>query len=344
MEAIFKGCLIGGAIGDALGAPIEFYSLKQIRANHGKEGITDYVEYENNKGEFTDDTQMTLFTADALLRANPNSNSLEEELNTMAHQSYLRWLQTQKKDIEKGNFQKEIPDGDTDWLMQEEILYRRRAPGNTCISALMSGQAGKINNPINDSKGCGTIMRVAPIGLFFGGNSKKAFEVACHFSAITHGHPSGYLSAGFFAGVLSDLTVGIDLLTSIDNTLKILENWNYHEETFSAVHAAIDLFGKTKLNKNLIEAEIIENLGDGWIAEEALAMSLFASLIFENDFKNGVLFSVNHGGDSDSTGSITGNILGLINGIDQIPLGWKTNLIGYSIVNRMAENLYSKIR
>jgi ADP-ribosylglycohydrolase len=102
----------------------------------------------------------------------------------------------------------------------------------------MSGQAGKINNPINDSKGCGTIMRVAPIGLFFGGNSKKAFEVACHFSAITHGHPSGYLSAGFFAGGLSDLTVGIDLPSSIDNALKILENWNNHEETKSAVHAA----------------------------------------------------------------------------------------------------------
>lgn len=65
----FQGCLIGGAVGDALGASIEFWSIEQIRTKYGQAGITDFSEFNDGGGRFTDDTQMTLFTAEALLRA-----------------------------------------------------------------------------------------------------------------------------------------------------------------------------------------------------------------------------------------------------------------------------------
>jgi len=68
LDAI-RGCLLGGAVGDALGAPVEFLSLEGIRAHHGERGIEDYVEFTDGRGCITDDTQMTLFTAEGLLRA-----------------------------------------------------------------------------------------------------------------------------------------------------------------------------------------------------------------------------------------------------------------------------------
>lgn len=64
----YIGCLIGGAIGDALGWPVEFDSLSDIKQKYGQDGITD-LEIVNNKAEITDDTQMTIFTADGLLKA-----------------------------------------------------------------------------------------------------------------------------------------------------------------------------------------------------------------------------------------------------------------------------------
>ena len=85
-------------------------------------------------------------------------------------------------------------------------------------------------------------------------------------------------------------------------------------------------------------------LGQGWIAEEALSMSLYASLLFENDYEKGVLFSVNHSGDSDSTGSITGNLLGLINGLEKIPQKWITNLRYNDIVKQIGEDLHIQIK
>ena len=342
----YIGCLIGGAVGDALGAPIEFLSLSQIRAKYGENGITNYVEFEKDTGEFTDDTQMTLFTAEALLRAYHRAmlKGIGGALNAIAHHSYLRWLHTQGIGVNAENIKAGKYDVTSGWLIKQKILYRKRAPGNTCIMALGSGIAGTIDQPINNSKGCGTIMRMAPVGLFFEGKANEAFETACELSAITHGHPTGYLSAGFFAATITNLAIGNSLIDSIDRAKKILIKWEHHKETLHAVNAAIELFNKSKNERQNTKAETIEELGQGWVAEEALAMSLFASLLFENDFKRGVLFSVNHSGDSDSTGSITGNILGLINGIDKVPAKWIKNLNGHEVVIQVAEDLHLKMK
>ena len=65
----YRGCLLGGAVGDALGAGVEFMSLDEIRGRYGPAGVTGYVPCYGRSGAITDDTQMTLFTAEGLLRA-----------------------------------------------------------------------------------------------------------------------------------------------------------------------------------------------------------------------------------------------------------------------------------
>ncbi len=201
--------------------------------------------------------------------------------------------------------------------------------------------------PLNKSKGCGGIMRVAPVGLVFPGKNEYSFKTACEFAAITHGHPSGYLSAGFFASVISDLAVGISLEEAVNNALAILKNWKRHTETLQAVENALNLYTE---KRSLIIQEpgklpgFIEQLGGGWVGEEALSISLFCSLLYQNNFEKGVLAAVNHSGDSDSTGSITGNILGLINGLDAIPEKWITNLRYNNIVRTIGEDLHTVVK
>ena len=341
----YTGCLLGGAIGDALGAPVEFLSLMQIRSIYGQQGIRDYVEFPDHTGEFTDDTQMTLFTAEALLRACHRSmiKGIGGALTDIAHLSYLRWLHTQHIGIDAGNL-KRATSMESGWLVQQKCLYKRRAPGNACIMSLSSGVAGSIEKPINNSKGCGTIMRAAPVGLMFYGDAKQSFQVGCELSAITHGHPTGYLSAGFFASVISDLAVGVQLMEAIHHAKEILKKWKRSEETLHAVEAALDLFDKTKANKEALIAETVEIPGQGWVAEEALSIALYTSLLFENDIEKGILFSINHSGDSDSTGSITGNILGLINGVEAIPQVWIENLRDNWLVKQVGEDLHTRVK
>jgi ADP-ribosylglycohydrolase len=334
----YQGCLMGGAIGDALGAPIEFLSFDQIQSKYGVKGIDTFVEFGDGMGEFTDDTQMTLFTAEGLLRACHRSmqRGIGGAETTIVYHSYLRWLFTQDfpmqerpthgvYDIEKG------------WLIKRKELYKRRAPGNTCLSSLASGKAGTVDQPINDSKGCGTVMRMAPVGLFFSDDMALAFDMGCKFSALTHGHPSGYLSGGFLAAVISGLCQHIPLGKSVFKAFELLFGKPGFEELDRKILDMLSLHEKRK-GQDLLP-EHLESLGGGWVAEEALAISLLCSLHYLEDFEKGVLAAVNHSGDSDSTGAITGNILGLIHGLEGIPEELKSRLKYSDLVLQMGEDL-----
>lgn len=342
----YIGCLLGGAVGDALGAPIEFMSLREILAQYGEGGLRDYIEYPDNEGAFTDDTQMTLFTGEGLLRAEHRSmlKGIGGALNLITFHSYQRWLHTQDVKVNRANIKGGSYDIEKGWLLQEKELFQQRAPGNTCLSALASGHAGTIDAPLNDSKGCGTIMRMAPVGLMFFGAKELSFKIGCELSVLTHGHPSGYLSGGFFASMIADLAVGTTLKTSISNATAILKKWDKHEETLRAVEMALAAFEETNNRENTMIRAQIARLGEAWVAEEALAISLYLSLLFEDDFENGVIASINHSGDSDSTGSIVGNILGLINGVQSIPLKWTQKLRGSQIAIQMALDLHVRVK
>ena len=185
-----KGCLLGGAVGDALGAPVEFLGWADIKARFGADGITDFAPAYGIKGAVTDDTQMMLFTAEGLLRAFVRGSSRGIcHVPSVIHHALLRWLLTQ--DYAPGADVRS--DG---WLIKNQALWSRRAPGTTCIQSLRV--AKRFGEPAqNDSKGCGAVMRVAPCA-FFG----NAFEYASESGRLTHGHPSGYLAAGIFADIL----------------------------------------------------------------------------------------------------------------------------------------------
>ncbi|GAA3538957.1 hypothetical protein GCM10022263_28090 [Nocardioides daeguensis] len=134
-----RGSLLGGAIGDALGGPVEFWSLDRIRAECGRDGVKEYlsesVDGARIYGRITDDTQMTLFTVDGMIRASVRQDRGLGFTVGVLHPAYDRWLDTQLQDG---------PDGERDgWLINERWLYSRRAPGNTCLSALEVPRGGR---------------------------------------------------------------------------------------------------------------------------------------------------------------------------------------------------------
>ena len=329
----YTGCLLGGAIGDALGAPIEFMSISQIRSQFGAAGITGYVE-EGGKGKFSDDTQMVLFTAEGLLRAHHRlvRGIGYGALFQIVFHSYLRWLYTQGMKSSYGVDKERL--WFNGWLIEEKGLYSVRDPGKTCISSLKTGKYGSMKEPINDSKGCGGIMRIAPVGLFF----NDPFKIGCEIAAITHGHPTGYLAAGCIASIIYFVSEGITLISAIEETSKILLTYENHKECLDAINKAVEMSKTAKPTP-----ENIEKLGSGFLAEEALAISLYCALSYQDDFRKGVLAAVNHSGDSDTTGAITGNILGTLLGEEAIPKEWAEGLELSGIVRRIASDLYDGI-
>jgi len=307
----YHGCLLGLAIGDALGAPVEFMSLQEIKGRYGKDGISDFGKRGGfEAGSYTDDTQMSLATAVGCIRACQRGRSKGIcHPASVVYQRYLEWLESQSDP------------------------NQRRGPGRTCLSALESGKMGTARKKINNSKGCGGVMRTAPVGLAFPPGS--AFQEGVEYAAITHGHPSGYLPAGFLAEMICHLLRGKTPVEATDLSTAKLAKRAKCSETLNK----IDLARRLSCGSRSVE-ESIQTIGQGWVGEEALAISLYCALKFSDDWEKGTLAAVNHSGDSDSTGSITGAVLGTLLGVESIPSRWVQNVENSGRIQKIATDMF----
>ncbi|HEX6828337.1 MAG TPA: ADP-ribosylglycohydrolase family protein [Burkholderiales bacterium] len=290
------GCLLAGAVGDALGYEVEFDRLADIRGHFGPQGLTEPVPH-HGKFVCSDDTQMTLFTLDGLLRAR-DAGRLQDPTATLSYirASYLDWLHTQ---------------GESDMEASGSLAYRpeirkRRAPGMTCLQALKAGGGGTIAAPINHSKGCGGVMRVAPIGLIREYTPDRAFELAASAAALTHGHPGGYLPAGALAFMIRRILDGASLDAAAEGALALLRERGGHEDTSALLRAALNAAQRHRVPRD----EAIRQIGEGWTGDEALAIGLYAALA-AGSVEQAVIIAANHDGDSDSTASIAGQLRAL---------------------------------
>jgi ADP-ribosyl-[dinitrogen reductase] hydrolase len=304
------GCVVGGAIGDAFGYPVEFKSFREIQSEFGPAGIQQPI-FRNGELIVSDDTQMTLFTIEGALNGLSRKPATLESCLEDVRLSYLDWYGTQQSNTPSR------PTTQHAWLGGQREMYARRAPGRTCIDALSSGGNGTVDHPLNDSKGCGGVMRAAPIGLFRDFEPRQAFDLAARAAALTHGHPSGYLSAGMVAAIVRFVTDGADLMVATRKSLEILKSWSNHQETLVATERAMALAdGQGSGHQAAIRA-----LGEGWVGEEALAIALYAALS-GHTYVDTVRLAANHDGDSDSTASIAGQLFGAWQGLKGIPHDW----------------------
>lgn len=332
----WRGCLLGGAVGDALGAPVEFMSLTEIRSRFGPAGIVDYTTAFDRPGIVTDDTQMTLFTGEGLLRAHIR-HSLEGSANVGAivSHAYQRWLMTQGTTTPLLD-----TTGDQGWLVDHRELHVKRVPAHTCLAALgaMPALGARARN---DSKGCGGAVRVAPVGLFCARDpgasdaraARRAFDIGSELAGLTHGHPTAQVAAGAFAALVALLAREWELDEAIEETMPLVVRRPLGTETQQAIERAVAL-----ARSGAADADRIRELGEGWNAEEALAIALYAALATP-DFTSGVLVAVNHDGDSDSTGAMAGNLLGAWRGIDNVPRKWLSGMELGSAIAALADDL-----
>ena len=323
-----KGCLIGGALGDALGYPIEFKTEDDIRRIYGDKGITELP----NPGCISDDTQMTLFTCEGILKS-------DGDIISSIYQAYQSWLKTQNVSKSKFSFSLgktiEVNTGIKSDLLHIPELNIRRSPGDTCISALLQNRMGTIARPLNDSKGCGGVMRAAPLGFL-----ESPMRLGCETAAITHGHPGGYIPAGILADIVHQAVyTNFNLQTIIDNSFNnAMTMFPYPDIT--------GLYDKAMyfLNSGIPDKAAINAIGKGWTGDEALIIAIYSVLKHKNNVRDALICAVNHDGDSDSTGAIAGNIIGAYLGYEAMPKDWECRLELKNVILTTAEKLALRIQ
>ena len=355
----YRGCLLGGAVGDALGVPVEFLDEPDIFKEYGKRGIRNFTKL-GGTGKFSDDTQMTLFTAAGLLACDVNENftTLCEEKTQEENQNadtalsanlrnrnyipyiadaYRDWLQTQRQHGVPYDERKHS------WLRDVDALYYRCAPGRTCLYSIIDGCNGTIENPQNDSKGCGGVMRAAPIGLYLSATDLPAEEIdriGAEAAALTHGHDLGYIPAAALVHIINLIVhKGASLREAVEDSIAAMQKLFASSPN---INKFTELMQKAvQLSQSDVPTlDAIHELGEGWVAEETLAIVVYCCLRFPDSFEKAVAASVNHWGDSDSTGAVAGNIMGALLGMKKIPKKLAENIYLKETVLEVADDLF----
>lgn len=358
-----RGSLMAGAAGDAIGYPIEFMSRNAILARYGDKGITEFKLDSDGKALVSDDTQMTLFTANGMLMGLTRGymRGIGGDPKDYVDGAYIDWYYTQTV-----NKKSERDDFHYTWLRDLPELAHRRAPGITCLNACESLLAHR--DVENNSKGCGGIMRVAPMGLLdasfkeSGGSGfyyKTVYlaEAGAHIARVTHLHPLGYLPAALMTLLLSRIVpltpdeVKESIIDIINDGLDVMMNMYSNDYAkYKEYLRALTLKAVNLAHSNISDIQAIMQLGEGWTAEEAWAISLYCVIRHIDNMKEAIIAAVNHDGDSDSTGSITGNIMGAIYGYEAIkrerlfcPYGKKfeDTIELHNIILAIADDLYT---
>ena len=273
----FLGCLIGGAAGDALGYPVEFWTEDMLHHTYGAKGISEYA-LRNGVAQISDDTQMTLFTANGLLFATTRGclRGILGPYPSYVAEAYREWYKTQTANYPAAKRFISC------WLLNVPELYARRAPGNTCLPALEEGGDGGIISPINHSKGCGGVMRVAPVGLYFGSSRMAGMAadlMAAEIAALTHGHPMGYIPAALLAHMVRLLahSDAIALREAVLDGLEAMRQIFFWVEELPAFCRLIEK-AVALADAGSDDLQAIHTLGAGWCGDEALAVAIYCAL------------------------------------------------------------------
>ncbi len=310
------GCIKLGAIGDAYGYVIEFDDIYKIFEQHkGHMRFDDLAAWQDSDGRIiaSDDTQMTLFTAEGITAAYERRNEpgdLAKITVSEVRQAYLRWYETQRHSSKST--------GEDGTLMGKPEMFFPRAPGNTCLMACKDG-AGAFTppgQPVNDSMGCGGVMRVAPVAFLKDLSFQECYDLGCATAALTHGHPMGWMPSGVLAYILKALSQGAGLEETTNAAVAHIKQLPHANVLVEMIDRAIALSGRQK-----IAPQEIEMIGGGWVGHECLAISLAAAMM-DATLETKMTVSANHSGDSDSTAAITGQLIGAQLGLSGIRKAW----------------------
>ena len=358
-----RGSLIGGAAGDALGYVVEFSSESTIFRQYGEKGLRRYrISPTIHKAIISDDTQMTLFTAAAMIVYDElKKTGLSVPLREYANIAYQDWLITQEMTYEEASTKvikdsPDYPDGFISVVIKDvPELFQRRTPVVTSLNALQTRRDQRVNHEhadsfiaskVNDSHDCGAITRIAPLGMV-----KKTDDIAsvaieaAECAAITHSHPLGYMPASVLAEIIYRILYNdeeLSLKEIVEKSMTDVAGIFRDEEDIDKLVNIVNQAVKLSENDDA-DLDNIHQLGEGWFAEEVLAIAIYCALKYKDDFSECIITAVNFNGDSDSAAAIAGNILGAYIGYDAIDHKWKEQLEISDVILNVADYLTDTI-
>lgn len=338
----FRGALLAGACGDALGYPLQNLSVERIRHRFGPFGLRTLVGHAKS-GELapvTGNTQLTLATVDGLLWSDAKKMEETEGL----YRGHMRWFYSQTgEEPRRGQrtWMRRQPHEREICLVREKFMHERRIQEDGVLNAFAGDTIGTLKTKVNDSRGSAVLNKVVPIGLIYAADPHGAFELAVKSGALSHSHPTAYYAAGALAALIASLAGGLSLPKSLERVHGLLNKLHKADTIITLLREAEEKANEQPAGVSVAWDHIgnLTSLGTGNDADEALAMAVYCAMAVDDPLDS-VIISANHGGNSATVAAITGAIQGVRFGDAFIPTYWSDLLEGKDIIVGLSEMLY----
>lgn len=333
----YRGCLLGMAVGDAMGYTVDSKSMSQIREDYGPNGLLGY-DLMNGFAEITSYTQLAAFTCNGLLLGITRGQM-------QGHMAPLvRYVEHAQREWAASQRPWGRPGVTHCWLLQEKGMCRRRCMDTWMLDTLSRSPLGTLEEGVNTFSTPASITASIGVGLFFDPENMDLREISrlgAEAVALTHGSPLAFLPGA----LLTELTVRclvkspVSLEKRIEDALAGFEaqfGRQYHQTgtVCALVRQAMDMAHDPRLDPIAAMEQLRCETG-----AQVLAGAIYACLTCDGDFDSAMITAVNHSGRSAAVGSITGAILGAILGAKALPEFYLESLEPAMLLIELADDL-----
>ncbi len=309
----YMGCLLGMAVGDAMGYTVDDISWDEIQSNYGPNGLLGY-DLQEEFAQVTSYTQIAAFVANGLLMG----------VTRGRQEVYIRYIGLAMREWAKRQHFPRDPERAWCWVAQKPSLRRRHCRDPWMLDAFRFERLGTLQKPVNKADSPGAITAAVAVALFYDPRRMEVSqigELTAQAIAMTHGNPEAFLSgvvlAYALAGILQEPEVPLkeQFLQAVAATeQQFRDRFPQADAVAAAVRVAIALAeSDLRQHKNSMEEFGCDT------ASECLKAAVYAVLLCPVDFDEAMIMAVNHSGRSAAVGAITGAIIGARLGDGALP-------------------------
>lgn len=338
-QTSYRGCLLGLAVGDAMGYTVDNRSWQEIREDYGPNGLLGY-DLVNGYAEITSYTQIAAFTCNGLLFGLTRG----QMLGKMA--PFIKYIALSSQEWAVSQRAWGRPSKSYCWLLRKSDLCTRRCMDTRMLDTLTRQRLGTMETPVNNSDSPASLTSALGVGLFYSPERMDQEEVdllGAEAVALTQGRPTAFLSGAVLTHIISTLLYHPNaslkaVVVSAVETMKEHFGHQYSQayEVATAIRHAITY----ALSPGLNPVDVMERLGCTDSAT-VLAGAIYACLAAGEDFDSAMIIAVNHSGRSAAVGAIAGAIAGLRLGEEALPDFYVECLEPAETLRELADDLYT---
>ena len=338
-QSSYRGCLLGMAVGDAMGYTVDNRSWQEIREDYGPNGLLGY-DLVNGYADVTSYTQLAAFTCNGLLFGLTRG----QMLGKMA--PFIKYIGLACREWAASQRPWGRPSRSYCWLLRKAELCRRHCMETRMLDTLARQNLGTLETPANNSSGPYSLTCAIGVGLFFDEDRMDQQEIdrlGAEAVALTHGNPTAFLSGAVLAHIMSKLlrNPAASLKKTALEAVEAMKEQFGHQYSQAYDIATLVRHAITYAEAhNVNQVEVMERLGcDN--AAQVLAGAIYACLVSGGDFDSAMIAAVNHSGRSAAVGAIAGAILGIRLGEEALPDFYIECLEPAEVLRELADDLYT---